>query len=86
MTLDSAGQERYYLIQYKVNQKKYGTIKRTAHSLVVVYKMTEQREDEQKYFLYCVEEKDLEDHKHDQKKKKTIVKVPKDIQMMSDTH
>ena len=50
--------------------------------------MVEQREDEQKYldFLDCVQEKDLEDHKHEQKVKKTIVKVPKDTQMISDTH
>ena len=50
--------------------------------------MTEQREDEQKYldFLDCVEERDLGDDKNDQEKKKVIVKIPKNTQMMSHTH
>jgi hypothetical protein len=87
VTLDSAGQERYFLIEYKITPKKYSTVKRTAHSLIVVYKSTEQREDEQKYidFLDCVEKRDLGDD-NDQENKKLKVKVPVEIQMISDSH
>ena len=69
---DSAGENRYYLCEYKLSQKKYGTVKRTAHSLVVVYKMSEQEADEQKYldFIDIVEEKDLENSKQEQKVRK----------------
>ena len=66
--------------------KKYGTVKRTAHSLVIIYKMVEQKADVQKYldFIDCVEEKDLENSKQEQKVRKTIVSVPKDTEMVKD--
>ena len=74
------------MCEYKLTQKKYGTVKRTANSLVVVYKMSEQKEDEQKYldFIDLVEEKDLENSKQEQKVRKTIVSVPKYIELVTD--
>ena len=58
----------------------------TADSLVVVYKMSEQKEDEQKYldFIDLVEEKDLENSKQEQKVRKTIGSVPNDIELVTD--
>ena len=74
------------MCEYKLTQKKYGTVKRTANSLVVVYKMSEQKEDEQKYldFIDLVEEKDLENSKQKKEVRKTIVSVPKDIELVTD--
>ena len=50
--------------------------------------MDEQRADEEKYFDFidCVPEKDLENHKHEQKMKKIIVRAPKDTEMIADIH
>ena len=74
------------MCEYKLTQKKYGTVKRTANSLVVVYKMSEQKEDEQKYldFIDLVEKKDLENSKQEKEVRKTIVSVPKDIELVTD--
>ena len=48
--------------------------------------MVEQRADQQKYldFIDCVEEKDLENPKHEQKMKRITVRAPKDTEMITD--
>ena len=81
--LDSAGTSRYYQCEYKLSQKKFASVKRTAQSLVLIYKNNEQKEDGERYldFIDCISEEDLQ---HEQKKKKVMVKTPRNTDMISD--
>ena len=67
----------------RISQKKIATVKRSTQSLVVIYKKDEQKADEEKYFDFIdgISEEDL---RHEQKKKKIIVKAPTNTVMMSD--